>query len=180
MANITLPRGTAASTATGAQASLYGRSTKTIYAIVDLVNAAAVKGSALAATDVIQAVGIPPHSVISKVYCRVIEAADVATFTVNVGIAGGSEYVSGGQMNATGLLTPTTIAQGRPTGITQAATGTITTANVGTFNYTSTYDTIDVTIASFTGTVPTTGQLVVFVELMDTTVPAGANITDIQ
>lgn len=179
MATITLPRGTAAAGGAGS-AALHGRINKTLVTIVDLVNAAAEGGVTLAYGDVIQAVALPANSIINKVYCRVIEVADVASFNVNVGIAGGNEYVDNKSILALGLLTPTRAAQGNPEAISQAATGTIATANVGTFNYTATYDTIDVSIATFSGTVPTTGQIAVFVDFTDLTTPGGANIADVS
>lgn len=176
MSTITIPRGTASAGGKGI-AALYGRSSKTLVTIVDLVNAAAVKGSALAQDDVIQAVAVPANTIINKVYCRVLEAADVATLNVDVGTGVDADaFVDAGSLASTGLLLPTAVAQG--VSVVQAATGTV--SFVGTLNFTGTYDTIDVTLMTFTGTVPTTGQLAIFVDITDITDPQGANIADIQ
>lgn len=173
MVTITMARGSATSSATGL-AALYGRPTKTIYVIVDLVTEAARKGSALATGDVIQAIGLPANTVVTRCYSRVIEAADVSTLNVDIGTGNDADlYVDEGSLASLGLLQPTNHANGN------YFAGTFGSAT-GTLAFTGTYDTIDVTLMTFSGTVPTTGQLAVFAEIMDLTVPAGANIADVQ
>ena len=181
MATITIPQGTAGAAGSG-QAALYGRPTHTTVKIVDLVNAAAVKGSALAQDDVIQAVAIPAKSYIKSVFVRCIEAHDVDNIRIDVGTGVDVDAFVDAQLMTLGnggICAPTEGGMGRST-ITQASTGTLTNANsTGTLNIMATYDTIDVVLASFTGTAPTTGQLAVFVEWVDLSTPAGANITDV-
>lgn len=169
MSTVTLPRGTVG--AGGAsQAALYGRPQKTLVAIVDLVDAAATKGSALAQDDVIQSIAVPANTRINSVYVRCIEAADVGTLNVDVGLGTDVDlYVDGQSMTTTGLLQPTAHAVGNfiPSTISSPTS---------TFAFTSTYDTIDVTLMTFTGTVPTAGQLAIYADVVDLTTPQGANI----
>lgn len=173
MSTITIPRGSASAKGI---AALYGRPSKTLVTIVDLVNAAAVKGSAIAQDDVIQAAAIPGNSLIKSVYARVIEVADVATLNVHIGTGADNDaFVSGGDAVTLGLLAPTNIAQGVPQ---MQAAGTFSGFTT-TFNYTATYDTIDVTLMTFTGTAPTTGQIAIYVDYVDLTTPQGANIADL-
>ena len=72
MATIALTKGSA--TAVGSS-QLYGKPVKTLYFIYDLVDAVASKGSALAAGDVIQGLGIPGNSWVQSVAVKVNEAA---------------------------------------------------------------------------------------------------------
>lgn len=173
MATITLPRGTV-STSGKAPSALYGRPSQTICTLVDLVNAAAVKGSALAQDDVIQAVAVPPNTRINWSYTRVLEAADVGTLNVDIGLGTDADlYVDGQSIASTGLLQATTHAVGAFFSSTFATT-------TSTFAFTGTYDTVDVTLMTFTGTVPTTGQLAVYVNVDFLTDPQGSNIADVQ
>lgn len=173
MATITIPRGTVGST-TSAPSALYGRSSQTLVTLVDLVNAAAVKGSALATGDVIESVAVPPNTRINWCYTRVLEAADVATLNVDIGLGTDADlYVDGASIASTGLLQPTNHAVGAFWTTTFATTSS-------TFAFTGTYDTIDVTLMTFTGTVPTTGQLAVYASVDFLTDPQGANIADVQ
>jgi hypothetical protein len=181
MATITIPQGTAGAAGQG-HAALYGRATRSTVKIVDLVNAAAVKGSDLAQDDVIQAVAIPAKSFVKSVFVRTIEAHDVDNIRIDVGTGVDPDAYVDAQLMTTangGFCAPTEGAMGRST-ITQASTGTITNANItGTLNFMGTYDTIDITLSSFTGTAPTAGQLAVYVEWVDLATPQGANITDV-
>lgn len=162
MATVTIPNGTAAAGGKAVSA-LYARSTLVLTKIVDLVNAAAVKGSALATGDVIQSVAVPAHSAILGVYCKVIEAADVGTLNVDVGLGTAANlYVDEGSLTTTGRLNP------------------IMANLVSSLNWTATYDTVDVTLMTFTGTVPTAGQLEINVIVAEFPDNGGSNIADIQ
>lgn len=162
MATITIPNGTAAAGGK-ASAPLYGRQVNVKTKIVDLVNAAAVKGSALAQDDVIQTVAVPANSIILGVYCKVLEAADVSTMLFNVGLGTDADlYAAGAALTTLGKVGP------------------IMAGMSSSLNWTGTYDTVDITLATFSGTAPTTGQVevnVIVAELPDT---GGANIADIQ
>ena len=63
MATVTLPRGSAS---VHGSAVLYGRPTKTVYTIVDIVNAAAVKGSALAAVTLFRRLVFQPIPLLTR------------------------------------------------------------------------------------------------------------------
>jgi len=167
MATITLAKGTANRVAT---ADIYKKPEGTVYFTVDLVDAAASKGSALATGDVIQAIGVPGNSYVSKCFTKVTELADVTTLNFDVGFAGDADlFVDGG-----GMTSGTGSAGEFSTNHQSAAvTGTLSTL-------TSTYDTIDVTLMTFSGTVPTTGQLTIFASIVDLTAQAGSNIADVQ
>lgn len=162
MATITIPNGTVGAGGY-ASAALYGRTVQTKTKIVDLVNAAAVKGSALATADVVQSVAVPAHSVILGAYCKVIEAADVATLNVDIGLGTDVDiFVDGASILTTGRLNP--------------ETGNLTSSLL----WTATYDTVDVTLMTFSGTAPTTGQIEINVIVAQLPDNGGANIADIQ
>lgn len=162
MATITIPRGTVAAGG-AASAPLYGRTVQQKTVIVDLVNAAAVKGSALATADVIQTVAVPAHSAILGVYTKVLEVADVSTLNFDVGLGTDVDlYVDEGSLTTLGRVNPLMV------GFTSS------------LNYTATYDTIDVLLMTFSGTVPTTGQIEVNVIVAQFPDNGGANIADIQ
>lgn len=153
------------------RADIYGKPKTVVYAILDLVDAAATKGSALATGDVIQVIGVPGNTYVDKCFVKVKELADVDTFHFDVGFGGDADlFVDEGGMDASlGSAGELDISKHQ----TAAVTGT-------TSKFTSTYDTIDVTIMTFSGTAPSTGQLVIFAELVDLTAEAGSNIADVQ
>ena len=161
MATITIPNGTAAAGGK-AIAPLYARNTLVLTKVADLVNAAAVKGSAIATGDVIQTVAVPAHSVILGVYAKVLEAADVSTLNVDIGLGTDADlYVDEGSLTTTGRLNP------------------VIAGMSSSLNWTATYDTVDITLMTFSGTVPTAGQVevnVIVAQLPDT---GGANIADL-
>lgn len=161
MATITIPNGTAAAGGK-AVSPLYARTPLVLTKIVDLVNAAAVKGSALASGDVIQTVAVPAHSAITGVYCKVLEAADVATLNVDIGLGTDVDlYVDEGALTSTGRLNP------------------IMAGMSSSLNWTATYDTVDVLLMTFSGTAPTAGQLEVNVVVAQFPDNGGSNIADI-
>jgi|TARA_R110000824_G_scaffold167291_2_gene344215 hypothetical protein len=162
MATIALTKGSA--TAVGSS-QLYGKPVKTLYFIYDLVDAVASKGSALAAGDVIQGLGIPGNSWVQSVAVKVNEAAaEATTLNFDVGFAGDIDMY-GDHLDATSA------AMQVPTALNFTGTAS---------QLTTTYDTIDIQIDTYTGTTLATGQITVFATIVDLSAQAGSNIADVQ
>lgn len=115
---------------------------------IDFAAAATAKGSALAAADVIQAVDVPEGSVVLVAGAQVTEAmtGTAADATVDVAI-GASTFVDGFDLDA-------------------AAVGAYAPAAAAASAVAGADDTIDVTLATATGTV-TGGKLRVFALVVD-------------
>ena len=153
MASINMAQGT--STGKG-PAALYQKQVRISYKLIDLVKATAAKGSALAAADVIQVIGIPANSAILFAGARILEVADMQGDTkFKIGTpASDAAYVAS---NA-GSFAGTFIS--------------------GSFlwTYTQTATTLNVTLQSWSGSTPTTGVLAVFAGIADLMEFAGSNI----
>lgn len=158
MANVDLRKGTSTGKGT---ANLYGKPVKTVYTLIDLVKAAAVKGSALATGDVIQALRIPIGTRVLFAGAKVIEACDATTLNFNVGTSGDAARF---------------VAAGIGAWSQPAGTFAVFAGSAGTLNIANAAESINVTIGTFTGTVPTTGVLAVFADIADYSEFAGANI----
>lgn len=116
---------------------------------LDFAKALAAKGSALAASDVIEVLDIPAGSVVLGAGAFVKTTADSTTLTVNVGTGvDADEWVAG--------------LDGK------AAAGTYGTDLDASpaWNTYATADTIDVTLATLTGTL-TSGKIVVYALIAD-------------
>lgn len=108
------------------------------------------KGSAIAASDVIEAIKVPAYTAILGVGAQVITVGNATAATVDIGVTGvdADEWVDGYDIiAATGMYTPLAVTPD----------WTITGA---------TADTVDVLIASLTDTL-STGKLRVFALLLD-------------
>jgi hypothetical protein len=118
---------------------------------IDLAAAVTAKGSALAAADVIEAVRVAPGQMVLAAWVEKtsVLTGTVSVLTVNVGFAGGSGYLAAWDGFGAALT---------------AQTG----ASVNTVIPTTTVagDTIDLTIASLTGTL-TGGKIKVGVLVLD-------------
>lgn len=117
--------------------------------IIDYAAALTAKGSALAASDIIEVLNIPAGSVVLAAGAQVITAADSTTLTLHVDTgADNDEWVAS--------------LDGK------AAAGTYGTDldSVPTFNTYATADTIDLTFATLTGTL-TTGKVRVYALILD-------------
>lgn len=117
---------------------------------IDLTAAATAKGSALAAADVLEVLRVPDRTVLLGGWARVITPVTGATvLTVNVGVTGvnATEYASG--WNLVG-----------------AAADTFSTPGATTPRVLATSDTVDITIATQTGTI-TGGKIRVYALTLD-------------
>jgi hypothetical protein len=119
--------------------------TYTLWKEIDLAAAVTAKGSALAAADVIEVLRIPAFSMIIGAWGRksAALAGTVSVCTVNVGVTG---------VNATGY--------GNGWDLFAAAVDTFSTPISGAQPILTTDDTIDVVIATLTGTL-TGGKIIV-------------------
>lgn len=106
------------------------------------------KGSALAGSDVFQVLDIPAGTVIMGAGAEVITAADATAATIDVGLGGGDTYVDNANAKTVGFC----------------AVGT--NGALGTAQRVTAADTLDVTLASLTGTL-STGVVRVYAILAD-------------
>jgi hypothetical protein len=166
MATVDMTKGGSGRTA---RAALYGKENARPYAVIDLADVATEKGSAIATGDVIQAITVPGNSYLNTCFVKVVELADCTTFNFDVGFAGDADMFVDGQ----GMTSGTGSAGELVTHAAGAIVGTLS-------RLVSANDTIDITIMTFTGTAPTTGQLAVFADITDLTAEAGSNIADVQ
>jgi len=117
--------------------------------VIDFAKALTAKGSALAATDVIEALNIPAGTQVLAAGAKVVTAADSTTLTVDVGTgADADEWVDGFDAKST------------------AGTYSADLDAVPNRNTYGTADTIDVTLATLTGTL-TSGKLWVWALFLD-------------
>lgn len=99
---------------------------------LDLAKALAAKGSALAASDVIEVLTLPAGTVVLGGGAKVQEAADSTTVTVDVGIAGGAEFAAAADAKTTGYaadvaaIWKTNAAEAKVTVLLKTLTGTLT------------------------------------------------------
>lgn len=114
---------------------------------LDFAAALTAKGSALAAADVINCLVIPPNSVVIGGGTQILTAANSTTTTVNFGVAGGSDFTSG--LDAKSAAN----TYGTDVGVVWKTTG-------------ATASTLDITLATLTGTL-STGKLRVWALLLD-------------
>lgn len=123
---------------------------------IDWANALVAAGTALASSDVFQVLDIPAESFVMAAGAEVITVANATTCTVNIDFAAGDDIVDGGDIVGGG------------TGYLAAGTnGVIDLTAVSTFsNRIETADTIDVTLATLTGTL-STGKLRVYAVVCD-------------
>jgi hypothetical protein len=144
-------------------AALYGKPAKQLYKLVNLVDAATVKGSALAATDIITTVRVPKYSTLIAPRVCVLEVADCATLHADVGVAVSTTLVTNniideGDLTALGPLT------------NAGGTALVTFLEIGTAAD------LSVTLMTFSGTAPTTGVFAVTAIVLDMSQFEGANI----
>lgn len=118
--------------------------------VLDFADALTAKGSALAAADVIEVITIPAGTVVLGAGIQLIDAANSTTLTLDVGTGtDADEWVDGFD------------AQGG----TEGAYGTDLSASP-VWNTYGSADTIDVTLATLTGTL-TTGKVRVYALMLD-------------
>lgn len=119
---------------------------------IDLADAVTAKGSALAAADVIEAIRIPPNTLVEFVWAKKVTAmtGTSADLTFDIGFTGGDvdNYVDGWDFDGAAVNSYST-----PLGVQEPVIVT-------------TSDTIDILIATQTGTV-TGGKLIVGAQLVD-------------
>lgn len=116
--------------------------------VVDFAEALSTKGSALASGDVIEAINIPAGTMLLGGGAEVLTSANVAACTVDVDIAAGDDYVDGASVLTVGYL----------------AAGT--NGAVDHVERLTTADTLDLKIASLTGTL-TSGTVRVYAIMVD-------------
>lgn len=104
MATINLTRGS-----TTGQTHPKRLATRMPYAVertIDLADATVSKGSALTSGDIIQVFNVPAYTIIHGVIAEVqtVDASTALTFDVDV--AGGDDFVDGGDFNTVGYVAP--------------------------------------------------------------------------
>lgn len=147
----------------GGYAPTHWANVKTPYLVdvtIDYAAALTKKGSALAAADVIQAIDIPAGTAIISAGVECIAADDATTLTVTLSASSGGVFVSGWDhaSAAAGDYAPA------------AAAGTFVQGVVG-----KTADTLDITLATLTGTL-SVGKTRVWALLADVTPKTSAGI----
>lgn len=162
MATITLTTGSSGNTVKGV-AALYGKPVRTIYKIVDLTTVQTDKGSTLATNDVIKTVAVGANSVLTFPRVVLLEAANIAAAKISVGLTGSTTNIvqDGSIIGSLGFVQ------------NGGATALPSSIDCGT------YSTIDVTLASFSGTAPTTGQFVIQATVLDYNSQDGQNVNKI-
>ena len=122
---------------------------------VDFADVLASKGAALEASDVVQAIAVPAGTIVMGVGLEVVTAADSTTLTLDVGDGTDADgYVDGADGKTVGMnYRVHTLNAGATVGLTA---GKAYTAS----------DTIDITMATLTGTL-TTGVVRVFAIVAD-------------
>jgi len=120
--------------------------------VIDYADVLAAKGSALAASDTIEALKIPAGTAILYVGCRQVVAGNSTTLTLDIGKTGGDvdEWVDGFDAQASAVGAYSADLDAVP-----AIYAPLTTA-----------DTVDVLFATLTGTL-TTGKIAVFALVLD-------------
>lgn len=112
----------------------------------------AKKGSALAAADVIEAIKLPKQTALLAVFVGKLEASDATTLTFDVGVSADPDgYIDGYDAQAAA--------------VDSVATAVVTPAPL---NVTNAGDTVDVTLATLTGTL-TAGKFRVAALVVDIT-----------
>jgi len=125
---------------------------------LDFAEALVQKGSALAATDVYEVLDVPAETFVLAAGAEVITVGDATAATVNVDFAGGDDYVDGAD-----IIAATGYCAAGTNGWAGLQTGSTSTTAVNRITAT---DTLDVTLATLTGTL-STGKLRVYAILMD-------------
>lgn len=120
---------------------------------IDLAAAVTAKGSALAAADVLEVLRLPPQSVVTAAWAVKTAAltGTVSVLTINVGITGVGATDYGSAWDGFG-----------------AAVGGFSTPGAMTPRIITTSDTIDLTLASLTGTL-TGGKIAIYATVVDAT-----------
>jgi len=119
--------------------------------VVDLAAVLAAKGSALAASDIVNVLSVPAGAVVMSAGAQVLTAANSTTLTVSLGYSGSATtWVSAVSATTAGVLASTT---------------------TGASIQVAAADNISLTFAALTGTL-TTGKILVWAELANTAVLA--------
>lgn len=122
--------------------------------VIDLAEAATAKGSALAASDVIEAIRVPAGTQVLFAGVQIVSVMTGTSTdaTIDLGITGGDvdAFVDGMDLDGAAL----------------GAYGTPATAAITPATFVTTADTIDILIATQTGTI-TGGKIRVFAHLLD-------------
>lgn len=105
MANVLLARGSLLPVHTS-------RRTATMpYAVertVRMADATTTKGSALSSGDVLQVMIVPPYTICHGAIAEVLTVDSSTAATFNLDVAGGDDFVDGGDMNTLGYVAPGT------------------------------------------------------------------------
>lgn len=125
---------------------------------LDWADVLTTKGSALAASDVIQALQIPANTFVMAAGIEVVTAADSTALTLDLGDGSDADgFVDGDDGKTTGYNVRTlTLTEGTPNTVTGYSSG----------KFYSAADTLDVTFATLTGTL-TSGVIRVFAIVCD-------------
>lgn len=72
--------------------------------IVDFADAVAAKGSALTSGDVIQVIPVPANTLLHGAIAEVLEVTASTAATFNLDVAGGDDFVDGGDLTTLGYV----------------------------------------------------------------------------
>ena len=169
MANVNLRKGTLGGKG---QANIYGKPVKTVYALVDLVDAEATKASTLATNDVLQAIALPPGTLVHSAGARVLEASNVAAIHFSIGNTGDTVKWVAASAGLTNVATWAT-----PVGLSATTTLTLNQL-IPALNITT--DSVNLVLSTHSGTVSTAGIIAVWATISDMSEFAGANINTVS
>lgn len=125
--------------------------------VLDWAEAVTAKGSALAATDVFEVINVPANTLVHGAVAEVVTAGNATAATVDIDVAAGDSFVDGADVTTTGYAAFGT------NGLAPFGANTVVNA---------TADTVDVKLATLTGTL-STGKLRVIVFMTDIAEIAG-------
>lgn len=113
--------------------------------IVDFAEATTTKGSALATADVIQVMPVPAHTILHGAIAEVLTVDTSTGATFDLDVAGGDDFVDGGDLNTLGYVAP--------------GTNGLLPFGANSVNATSAEDAIDMTLIVPGATVPANGKV---------------------
>jgi|DEB0MinimDraft_10_1074344.scaffolds.fasta_scaffold00191_20 hypothetical protein len=74
--------------------------------VIDLAEATTTKGSALATADVIQVMPVPAYTLLHGAIAEVLTVDSSTGATFDLDVAGGDDFVDGGDLNTLGFVAP--------------------------------------------------------------------------
>jgi hypothetical protein len=130
-----------------------GSLTKTVVVEFDLAEALSTKGSALATGDVFEFLYLPKDHIIHGAVTKVTAVTESTGATFDLDVAGGDDFVDGGDLTTLGYVAP--------------GTNGLYPFGANTEGPTASGDTLDLTIKTVGGTAISTGTVQVHVFMTD-------------